>query len=103
MNLDTLSSDSSEEEIRDSGRSFQSLIVWGKNLCFLKHQENDTVSVFGLKDQVRYVIFVNLVILISEYGIRNINLLVVSFTQLDVLYHLGVRTRKICLFPLQLP
>ena len=32
MNLDTLSSDSSEEEIRDSGRSFQSLIVWGKKL-----------------------------------------------------------------------
>ena len=32
VNLDTLSSDSSEEEIRDSGRSFQSLIVWGKNL-----------------------------------------------------------------------
>ena len=31
MNLDTLSSDSSEEEIRDSGTSFQSLIVWGKN------------------------------------------------------------------------
>ena len=30
VNLDTLSSDSSEEEIRDSGRSFQSLIVWGK-------------------------------------------------------------------------
>ena len=32
MNLDTLSSDSSEEEIRDSGRSFQSQIVWGKKL-----------------------------------------------------------------------
>ena len=32
VNLDTLSSDSSEEEIRDSGRSFQSLIVWGKKL-----------------------------------------------------------------------
>ena len=31
VNLDTLSSDSSEEEIRDSGRSFQSLlIVWGQ-------------------------------------------------------------------------
>ena len=30
--LDTLSSDSSEEEIRDSGRPFQSLIVWGKKL-----------------------------------------------------------------------
>ena len=29
MNLDRLSSDSSEEEIRDSGRSFQSLIVGG--------------------------------------------------------------------------
>ena len=27
VNLDTLSSDSSEEEIRDSGSSFQSLIV----------------------------------------------------------------------------
>ena len=27
MNLDTLSSDSSEEEIRDSGSSFHSLIV----------------------------------------------------------------------------
>ena len=27
MNLDTLSSDSSEEEIRDSGRLFQSLIT----------------------------------------------------------------------------
>ena len=27
VNLDTLSSDSSEEEIRDSGRSFQSLTV----------------------------------------------------------------------------
>ena len=32
VNLDTLSSDSSEEEIRDSGMSFQSLIVWGKKL-----------------------------------------------------------------------
>ena len=32
VNLDTLSSNSSEEEIRDSGRSFQSLIVWGKKL-----------------------------------------------------------------------
>ena len=34
VNLDTLSShsDSSEEEIRDSRRSFQSLIVWGKKL-----------------------------------------------------------------------
>ena len=32
VNVDTLSSDSSEEEIRDSGRSFQSLIVWGKKL-----------------------------------------------------------------------
>ena len=32
VNLDTLSSDSSEEEIRDSGRSFQSLIVLGKKL-----------------------------------------------------------------------
>ena len=31
-NLDTLSSDSTEEEIRDSGRSFQALIVWGKKL-----------------------------------------------------------------------
>ena len=34
VNLDTLSSDSSEEEIRDSGRSFQSLIVWGKKLYY---------------------------------------------------------------------
>ena len=32
MNLDTLSSDSSEEVIRDSGRSFHSLIVWGSDL-----------------------------------------------------------------------
>ena len=32
VNLDTLSSDSSEEEIRDSGRSFQSLIILGKKL-----------------------------------------------------------------------
>ena len=32
VNLDTLSYDSSEEEIRDSGRSFQSLTVWGKKL-----------------------------------------------------------------------
>ena len=40
------------------------------DLCFLKHQENDCVSVFGLKDQVRYVIFVNFNS--SEYGIRNI-------------------------------
>ena len=32
VNLDTLSSDSSEEEISDSGRSFQSLIVWEKKL-----------------------------------------------------------------------
>ena len=32
VNLDTLSSDSSEEEIGDSGRSFQSLIVWEKKL-----------------------------------------------------------------------
>ena len=32
VNLDTLSSDNSEEEIRDSGRSFQALIVWGKKL-----------------------------------------------------------------------
>ena len=32
MNLDTLSFDSSEEDIRDSGRSFHSLIVWGSDL-----------------------------------------------------------------------
>ena len=32
MNLDTLSSDSSEEELRDSGRSFESLIVWGNHI-----------------------------------------------------------------------
>ena len=32
VKLDTISNDSSEEEIRDSGRSFQSLIVWGKKL-----------------------------------------------------------------------
>ena len=32
MNLDTLSSDSSEEDISDSGRSFHSLIVWGSDL-----------------------------------------------------------------------
>ena len=36
VNLDTLSSDSSEEEIRDSGRSFQSLIVWGKKCSEIK-------------------------------------------------------------------
>ena len=41
VNLDTLSSDSSEEEIRDSGRSFQSLIVWGKKLyCTTKTKES---------------------------------------------------------------
>ena len=34
VHLDTLSSDSSEEEIRNSGRSFQSLIVWGKKLYY---------------------------------------------------------------------
>ena len=33
MNLDTLSSDSSAEEIRDSGRSFQSLAA-DLRLCF---------------------------------------------------------------------
>ena len=32
VNIDILSSDRSEEEIRDSGRSFQSLIVWGNKL-----------------------------------------------------------------------
>ena len=35
VNLDKPSSESSEEEIRDSGRSFQSLIVWGKKLYLL--------------------------------------------------------------------
>ena len=35
VDLDTLSSDSSEEEIRDSGRSFQSLIVWGEEVIFI--------------------------------------------------------------------
>ena len=34
MNVDTLSSDSSEEEIRDSGRSFQSLIYLLIRLSF---------------------------------------------------------------------
>ena len=34
VNLDTLSSDSSEEEIRDAGRSFQSLIVWGRSFTY---------------------------------------------------------------------
>ena len=34
VNLDTLSSDSSEEEIRDTGRSFQSLMVSWKKLCY---------------------------------------------------------------------
>ena len=43
MNLDTLSSDSSEEEIRDSGSLFQSLIVWGK-----KHIQ-DNIGVAPLK------------------------------------------------------
>ena len=47
MNLDTQSSDSSEEEIRDSGRLFQSLIVWGKKLYIL--------DVMG----ARMIIFVN--------------------------------------------
>ena len=38
MNLDTLSSDSSEEEIRDSGSSFYSLIVGAvENLYFLEN------------------------------------------------------------------
>ena len=32
VNLETLLSDNSEEEIRGSGRSFKSLIVWGKKL-----------------------------------------------------------------------
>ena len=35
MNLDTLSSDSSEEEIRDLVRAFQSVIVWGEKLHIL--------------------------------------------------------------------
>ena len=44
-----------------------------RDLCFLKHQENDCVSVFGLKDQVKYVIFANVCYFyLSEYGIRNI-------------------------------
>ena len=33
VNLDTLSSDSSEEEIRDSGSSFHSLIVGAVHTC----------------------------------------------------------------------
>ena len=41
VNLDTLSSDSSEEEIRDSGRPFQSLIVWGKKLDFVSSKIYD--------------------------------------------------------------
>ena len=39
VNLDTLSSDSSAEEIRDAGRSLQSLIVWGKKLKWLRVSE----------------------------------------------------------------
>ena len=35
VNLDTLSSDSSAEETRDSGRSFQSLIVWGEEAILI--------------------------------------------------------------------
>ena len=34
VNFDTLSSDSSEEEIRDSGRSFQSMIVWERSYTY---------------------------------------------------------------------
>ena len=44
-----LSSDSSAEEIRDSGRSFQSLIVWGEKLYWLR------VSEFG--EWVRFLNF----------------------------------------------
>ena len=33
VNLDTQSSDNSAEEIRESGSSFQSLMVCGKKLC----------------------------------------------------------------------
>ena len=36
VNLDTQSSDNSAEDIRESGSSFQSLIVWGKN-CVNRH------------------------------------------------------------------
>ena len=32
VNLDTLSADSSEEDSRDSGRPFHSLIFWGSDL-----------------------------------------------------------------------
>ena len=34
VNLNMQSSDSSAEEMSESGRSFQSLIVWGKKLFF---------------------------------------------------------------------
>ena len=36
VNLDTQSSENSAEEIRESGSSFQYLIVWGKN-CVNRH------------------------------------------------------------------
>ena len=52
VNLDTLSSDSSEEEIRDSGRSFQSLIVWEKNQnSLLVKSQKMTIPHQGLAEE----------------------------------------------------
>ena len=35
VNLDTQSSDNSTEEMSESGRAFQSLVVWGKKLSYM--------------------------------------------------------------------
>ena len=35
VNLDTQSSDNSAEEMSESGRAFQSLIVWGKKVFLI--------------------------------------------------------------------
>ena len=56
VNLDTLSSDGSEEEIRDSGRSFQSLIVWGRSYACVPGSTNGIPISFKVLPMVPLVI-----------------------------------------------
>ena len=73
MNLDTQSSDSSAEEMRESGRSFQSLIVWGKKLFLQASKANRTLgflrrNLFSCPHDVKEAAYKSMVRPILEYG-----------------------------------
>ena len=96
VNLDTKSSDNSAEEIRESGSSFQSLIVWGKamQICiwYLKCQGVliPTMPIFW--DKVWN--FTE-----SEWN-HSVTKILFHYLYLDFLAHLSLRlTGKLIVYP----